>query len=72
MKSDPHRNNNGGGLDLQTSSILVQSLNPMSGKSEWKMQPEDYDYQQELARAAFADMLHDSERVKLEGKNNIF
>lgn len=35
----------------------------MSGKSEWKMQPDDYDYQQELARAAFADMLHDSERV---------
>lgn len=32
---------------------------------EWKNQPEDYDYQQELARAAFADMLHDSERNKM-------
>jgi len=32
---------------------------------EWKSQPEDYDYQQELARAAFADMLHDSERNKM-------
>ena len=32
---------------------------------EWKSQPEDYDYQQELARAAFADMLHDTERNKL-------
>ena len=26
---------------------------------------EDYDYNRELARAAFADMLHDSERNKL-------
>ena len=44
------------------SMVFVQSLNPMTGKMEWKSQPEDYDYQQELARAAFADMLHDSER----------
>ena len=43
--------------------IFVQALNPMTGKMEWKNQPEDYDYQQELARAAFADMLHDTERV---------
>ena len=38
-------------------------LNPMTGRSEWKMHAEDYDYQQEVARAAFADMLHDRERV---------
>ena len=38
-------------------------LNPMTGRSEWKMHAEDYDYQQEVARAAFADMLHDKERV---------
>ena len=44
--------------------IFVQALNPMTGKMEWKNQPEDYDYQQELARAAFADMLHDTERVR--------
>lgn len=37
----------------------------MTGKMEWKSQPEDYDYQQELARAAFADMLHDTERNQL-------
>ena len=30
-----------------------------------KVMPEDYDYNQELARAAFADMLHDSERNQL-------
>jgi hypothetical protein len=43
---------------------FIQSLNPMTGQREWKMVPNDYDYQQEVARAAFADMLHDTERVK--------
>lgn len=42
---------------------FIQSLNPMTGQREWKMVPNDYDYQQEVARAAFADMLHDTERV---------
>ena len=50
---------------MSPAGIFVQVLNPMTGKMEWKSQPEDYDYQQELARAAFADMLHDSERNKL-------
>ena len=45
------------------SGVFIQSFNPMTGKAEWKMFPDDYDYQQEVARAAFADMLHDSERV---------
>jgi len=44
--------------------ILIQTLNPMTGQRDWKMVSEDYDYQQEVARAAFADMLHDSERVR--------
>ena len=43
--------------------VFVQHRNPLTGKSQWKVLPEDYDYQQEVARAAFADMLHDSERV---------
>ena len=30
-----------------------------------QVMPADYDYTQELARAAFADMLHDSERNQL-------
>lgn len=38
----------------------------MKGQPEWVMQPDDYDYQQEVARAAFADMLHDEERVTRE------
>ena len=30
-----------------------------------KVVPSDYEYNRELARAAFADMLHDSERNRL-------
>lgn len=56
------RDNNPKGMGETNKNIFVQSLNPMLGKMEWKAQPEDYDYQQEIARAAFADMLHDSER----------
>lgn len=43
-------------------STFKQILNPITGRSEWEPQPENYDYQQEIARAAFADMLHDTER----------
>ena len=45
--------------------VMVQAVNHATGANEWKMMPPDYDYQQELARAAFADMLHDSERNRL-------
>ena len=67
--------------DVQVSEkgTFVQSLNPMTGQREWKMVADDYDYQQEVARAAFADMLHDTERVNTyytskfkSGKLNIF
>ena len=43
----------------------MQDLNPMTGKCEWQVMSGDYDYQQEVARAGFADMLHDSERNRL-------
>ena len=49
----------------QQPHVFLQTLNPMRGKMEWKPQPLDYDYKQEVARAAFADMLHDTERVSL-------
>ncbi len=49
---------------MTSNNVFVQNLNSMTGKMEWKCQPDDYDYQQEVARAAFADMLHDSERVR--------
>lgn len=44
-------------------SVFTQQLNPITGKLEWGIQPEDYDYKQEVARSAYADMLHDQERV---------
>ena len=49
--------------NVNKNQVFVQTLNPMRGRMEWKQQPSDYDYQQEVARAAFADMLHDTERV---------
>jgi len=48
-----------------SAGVLVQSVNHATGENTWKVMPEDYDYNQELARAAFADMLHDSERNQL-------
>ena len=45
--------------------VMVQAVNHATGQNSWKMMPADYDYNQELARAAFADMLHDSERNRL-------
>lgn len=44
-------------------SVFTIKVNSVTGKSEWELQNEDYDYHQEIARSAFADMLHDTERV---------
>merc|ERR1712013_660831 len=38
-----------------SAGVLVQSVNHATGENTWKVMPEDYDYNQELARAAFAD-----------------
>ena len=43
--------------------MFTSKINTLTGHTEWEVQNEDYDYQQELARAGFADMLHDYERV---------
>ncbi|XP_039755743.1 protein arginine N-methyltransferase 7 [Pararge aegeria] len=44
--------------------VFTQKRNPITGSTEWDVQHEDYDYHQEIARSAFADMLHDTERNK--------
>lgn len=44
-------------------SIFTQCLNPLTGTVTWEEKDENYDYHQEVARSAFADMLHDQERV---------
>ena len=46
-------------------SVFISSFNPMTGKTEWKFQDENYDFQQEIARSSYADMLHDTERNQL-------
>lgn len=45
-----------------SENLFTQSLNPITGRNEWEIQSNDYDFHQEVARAAFADMLHDTER----------
>nr|CAD7567887.1 unnamed protein product [Timema californicum] len=46
------------------STVFTKKINPVTGKLEWEHQDEDYDFHQEIARSAFADMLHDEERNK--------
>lgn len=48
-----------------TKNMFLSKLNALTGTMEWVQVNEDYDYQQELARAGYADMLHDYERVKI-------
>lgn len=43
-------------------SVFTQCLNPLTGTATWEEKDENYDYHQEVARSAFADMLHDHER----------
>ena len=35
---------------VKSMSTFVSRVSPLTGKSEWIMQPEDYDYVQEIAR----------------------
>ncbi|KAB7497128.1 hypothetical protein Anas_10050 [Armadillidium nasatum] len=44
--------------------VFTPCLNPVTGEKEWSLQPEDYDFKQEIARSSYADMLHDKERMK--------
>lgn len=46
------------------SQVFKQVRNPLTGSMDWDVQHEDYDTFQDIARAAFADMLHDTERNK--------
>ena len=40
------------GIPLQefNMSTFVSHFNPLTGKTEWRFQDENYDYQQEIAR----------------------
>lgn len=43
-------------------STFSQVLKPILGTSQWEPSFEEFDYVQGIARSAFADMLHDTER----------
>ncbi|XP_033179203.1 protein arginine N-methyltransferase 7 isoform X1 [Bombus impatiens] len=49
-------------IRTRNMSIFIQCLNPLIGTVNWEEKDENYDYHQEVARSAFADMLHDHER----------
>lgn len=50
-------------LQSPTMSTFTSRTNIITGDNEWMfVNDDDFDYQQELARSAFADMLHDHER----------
>ena len=74
LEGATHSNYDGDSSDVNILQYLVfvhgtvqrpkysRQINPICVT---QVMPEDYDYNQELARAAFADMLHDSERNQL-------
>ena len=56
-------NKSSNGVSCSSGKVFIQTVNPTHGKIEWQVQEENYDYIQEIARSAYADMLHDDERV---------
>lgn len=52
-------------LSERNMNIFTQYLNPLTGIATWEEKDQHYDYHQEVARSAFADMLHDHERVSI-------
>lgn len=52
---------------VRKMDTFFQHFNRITGTQEWVQQNEQYDYHQEITRAAFADMLHDTDRnIKYE------
>lgn len=50
-------------MATSSSAPLTGRVNPTTGKLEWVVEDENYDYVQEIARSSYTDMLHDEERV---------
>ncbi|KAK3799169.1 hypothetical protein RRG08_051443 [Elysia crispata] len=42
--------------------VFVSHTNLVTGKMDWIVQDENYDYVQEIARSGYGDMLHDTDR----------
>lgn len=52
-------------IKIARMSVFTKKLNLITGENEWVLHDNNYDFHQEIARSAFADMLHDKERVSL-------
>lgn len=46
-------------------SIFIPKFDSTSGQTEWILEDDAFDYSQQIARSAYADMLHDTDRVSL-------
>ncbi|VDP96854.1 unnamed protein product [Trichobilharzia regenti] len=47
---------------MKKESIFIPQYNPVIGRVQWKDVDPDYDFNQEIARSGYGDMLHDSDR----------
>ena len=47
-------------------SVFASKFNPLSGTMEWIQMDDAFDYSQQIARSAYADMLHDTDRVSTQ------
>lgn len=45
-------------------SVFASKFNPVTGSMEWVQMDDAFDYSQQIARSAYADMLHDTDRVR--------
>ncbi|VDD75783.1 unnamed protein product [Mesocestoides corti] len=45
-----------------SSGTFISRLSPITGMIQWDLVSNDYDFEQEIARSAYADMLHDYNR----------
>ncbi|XP_034251100.1 protein arginine N-methyltransferase 7-like [Thrips palmi] len=50
---------------VRAMSVFSNKVNPITGKTEWEMHDDEYDFHQEIARSSYADMLHDTERNEM-------
>ncbi|VDO14257.1 unnamed protein product [Rodentolepis nana] len=46
----------------RSTGTFVNQFNPRTGANQWMVVNDNYDYQQEIAQSAYADMLHDYDR----------
>lgn len=46
-------------------SVFASKVNVTTGQIEWVPMDDAFDYSQQIARSAYADMLHDKDRVCL-------